>query len=92
MKQVSGTSTAKQVSGTSTAAPPRRTSTAARVSGTSTAGSTSTAGTSTAGIPDAVIDGNDLHHLRQTYIHLFIVPLCRASEYVTGTILALLKM
>jgi hypothetical protein len=34
------------------------------------------------------MNGNDLHHLRQTYIHLFIVPLCRASEYVTGTMLA----
>jgi hypothetical protein len=40
-------------------------------------------GASAARIPDTVISGNDLHHLRQTYIHLFIVPLCRASEYVT---------
>ena len=28
---------------------------------------------------------NDFHHLRHAYIHLFIKPICRISEYVTGT-------
>jgi hypothetical protein len=45
-------------------------------------------GASVARIPDTVSNGNNLHHLRQTYIHLFTVPLCRTSEHVPGTILA----
>jgi hypothetical protein len=34
---------------------------------------------------DTVDNSNDLHHLRQTYIHLFPLPACRISEYVSGT-------
>ncbi len=46
-------------------------------------------GASAARIPDTDINGNEIHHPRQTYMHLFIVPLCRPSEYVTGTMRAL---
>lgn len=37
---------------------------------------------------DAVGNSNDFNHLQHTYIHLFAVLDCRASEYVSGTPLA----
>ena len=32
---------------------------------------------------------NDFRHLRHTHNHLFTTPICRTSEYVTGTTVAL---
>lgn len=33
----------------------------------------------------AIHKSNDFHYLRRAYIHLFVTPICRTSEYVTGT-------